>query len=148
MDHDKIKTAIMVVIVVAATLAALIVAFRVGEFVGYGKAQFSSRWGEHYERNFTGPGRSPIPGLPLDMPSFLNAHGVVGRVVSVDETTLVVQGQDAEKTVLVSPSTSIVKMRDAARITDIAIGDDVSVIGKPDDQGRIEAGIIRIFPKR
>jgi hypothetical protein len=149
MYSKSVTRLVTIVTVVVAALAALFGVFRLGEFVGEDKAQFSSHWGEHYQDNFFGPRRS-LPGnlpLPVPEPPFLGAHGVTGPILSVSGNSVVIQGRDAEQVVLVGEDTVIWRLRDRGQFADLTVGERIAVIGKPDDQGRIEAAMIRIFPR-
>ncbi len=116
--------------------------FSMGLFIGGQKARFSIRWGENYNEHFGGPRRG-LPGGPKD---FFGGHGTAGIVIDVQGKSLVVSGRDqAEKVVLISKQTRIVKGRQAMELKDIKENSMIVVIGRPDDEGRIEAHLIRIF---
>lgn len=150
MDTNKLSQCVqskgfMVVIAGLVGLAVLIGTFSLGVFVGYHKARFSYAWGENYHRNFGGP----KGGLFQDFSGkeFIDAHGTFGQVVKVDGSTLVVKGRDnVEKLVVVTDKTSIMRLRDIVKITDLKAGDSIVVIGEPNEQGQIEAVFIRFLP--
>lgn len=126
-------------------LAVLIGTFSLGVFVGYHKARFSYAWGENYHKNFGGP----RGGLFQDFSGkeFMDAHGTYGQIVKVDASTLVVKGRDnVEKIVVVSADTSIMSLRNAIKISDLKVNDNIVVIGEPNNQGQIEAKFIRFLP--
>ncbi len=126
-------------------LAVLIGTFSLGVFVGYHKARFSYAWGENYHNNFGGP----RGGLFQDFSGkeFMDAHGTFGQVVKIDGSTLVVKGSDnVEKIVVVNDDTSIMRLKNAIKISDLKINDNIVVIGEPNEQGQIEAKFIRFLP--
>lgn len=140
--------------------ALLLLSFKTGEFVGYKKARFSYRWAENYHQNFGGPqsgfmrgpmGKfmpAPMNGFMRDVAGkdYMNAHGITGAILKIDGSTIVIQGQDGiEKTVLVSDNTIIKKRRGTVALKDLKVNDTVVIIGSPNDQGQIEAKLIRIF---
>ncbi|MDO8600801.1 MAG: DUF5666 domain-containing protein [bacterium] len=137
-----------IALIVLGALIVLLAAFRAGEFVGYKKARFSYMWGENYHRNFAGP-RGGFFGdvrRGFEDGDFISAHGTFGSVISIDGSTLVIKGEgDVEKTILVSDKTMIESRREPLRISGLRVDDRVVVIGSPDEQGRIEAKLIRVF---
>jgi hypothetical protein len=137
--------------IVLATIGALIVllfVFKVGVFVGYKKANFSYRWGENYHRNFAGPRGGFFEDFKRGFrdKDFINAHGTFGSILRIDGNTIIMKGQDdVEKTILVSEGTLINKGREAVKISDLKADDKIVVIGSPNEQGQIEAKLIRLF---
>lgn len=140
--------------------ALLLLSFKTGEFVGYKKARFSYRWAENYHQNFGGPQNGFMRGpmgkfMPAHMVGFIrdvagkdytSAHGITGAILKIDGNAIVIQGQDGiEKTFLVSDSTIIKKRRGALVLKDLKTDDTVVIIGSPNDQGQIEAKLIRVF---
>jgi len=128
--------------------------FKLGILVGYKKAGFSYKWGEQYHRNFGGPRGGFFGNIRRGFgdKDFINAHGTFGSIIRLDSTTstalsiLVIKGKDdLEKTILVSDKTEIGSRRQAITIGDLKIDDQVVVIGSPNEQGQIEAKLIRLF---
>jgi hypothetical protein len=106
-----------------------------GVHLGYEKASFSSRLGDNYRQVF-GPSRN-LPG----------AFGATGKVLKINLPIILVSSPDnVEKSVLISTTTVIRKFRDSDDLADIKVGDNVAVIGTPNDKGEIEAKFIRIMP--
>ncbi len=131
-----------------AGLIVLLLAFWVGVAVGYKKAMFSYSWGENYHRNFGGPrgGFVSFSGEDENR-DFINPHGAFGQIVKIEGNNFFVSGQDnAEKVVVVSGGTKILRFRDEIKPSDLKIDDYVVVIGQPNEQGQIEAKIIRVMP--
>lgn len=129
-------------------LAGLIVVlfiFKVGMVVGSRKADFSSRWGEKYHQNFAGPRGGFFNDLGRE--DFIEANGVFGQVIKIDGQTLVVKGRDnVERIVLVKEDTAIMRFREKIKPSDLKNDDYVVVIGEPNDNGQIEAKLIRVLP--
>lgn len=137
-------------IVVLAGLAAALGIFWLGTIVGFRQAEFSSRWAGHYSEVFSGM-RSPFSfgsgGMMQGSDVLVTGNGAIGTVTAVSLPTLVVKNpNEAEKVVTIGAQTVIRKFRSAATSTDIHQGDFITVIGTPDDQGRIKATFIRIMP--
>jgi hypothetical protein len=126
-------------------LVAAAIIFEAGIFVGFHRASFGRDWRDNYSRNF-GPGRhGPMTG---DMPeNFPNAHGVIGKIIKIQLPSIIVEDNDnTEKVVLIKDDTQIRKMREAGTKDDLKIDASIIVIGSPNDQGQIEAKLIRILP--
>ncbi len=126
-------------------LILLLLVYNLGVRVGYSKASFSFNWGANYHRVFGGPRggwlQPPPPG-----PGFMDAHGTVGKVVKIDGSTIVMQGQDnVEKTVVTSTSTLIRMNEKTLKASDLLPDERIVVLGSPNSQGQIEAKFIRAF---
>ena len=136
-------------IIVGAFLIILVV-FAAGIAVGLMKARFSYRFGENYERNFIGPrmmnrGFSGMMG-GFEGRNFRNAHGLAGTIISISGNNLIVKDRNGqENTVAVSDTTIIKSGRDTIKITDLKNDEQVSIIGKPSDNGVVNADLIRVF---
>jgi len=128
-----------------AVLAALciamgiLVAFGFGVLVGFRHAVFTSRVGENYYRVLYGA-------MPRGMPSG-SAHGAVGAVLDVATATIMVQDLDSDE-VLVSivPGTVVREAGATISISAIHVGDHITVIGSPGENGEIDARFIRVLP--
>jgi len=137
--------------IAGVVLVALLV-FQAGVFVGYRKASFSYGWGERYFRGFGERERFTMPRgvggmMRGGFPAFSDAHGVVGRIVSIELPTFVVSGKDGvEKVVRIATTTAIHSMRDLATSTDLKADDTVVVFGTPNADSEIEAKLIRVMP--
>jgi hypothetical protein len=124
--------------------------FKTGMFVGAMKANFSYRWAESYHKNFAGPragffGDWRIP--PFG--DFIESHGTFGEIIKIDGNTLVVKGREnIEKIVLVGEKTIIKSGLKDIKISDLKVGDMMVIIGSPNEQGQIEAKLIRVFPPK
>src|SRR3989344_5731463 len=124
----------------------VLVIFQTGQVLGYHKAKFGARFGDNFERNFVGPrwgdfgGRLPAPGMP-------GGHGAVGEIVSIALPQVIVAGPDnLEKTVLVGTSTMVREFRDEITLEKLKVGDFVVVLGNPNEEGQVDAKLIRLMP--
>lgn len=136
------------IIIGVGLLIIVLISFGTGVLVGYNKARFSYAWGENYDRNFGGPPHGIFGFLPDN--SFINAHGTFGSVLDINpgSSTLMVEGRDnIEKTILVSSATMLRADQNDIKLSDIKINDPVVVIGSPNNQGQIEARLIRMLPE-
>lgn len=140
--ESKLFKAIVLSIV---ALIILVFVFGLGVFVGTKKADFSFRWAEQYHRNFGGP----QGGFFNDMAGrqFTDANGVFGQIIKIDGQTLTIKGKgNMETSILVSDKTSIVRQMNNIKLSDLKADDVVVVIGEPNDNGQIEAKLIRVLP--
>lgn len=153
MDFNKLfqSKSFKVGLIVLGAFIVLLLVFKAGVFVGYKKAQFSYRWGENYHRNFAGPRGGFFGDFGRDFGDrgdFINAHGTFGSVIKVDGNTIIVKDKDnVEKTVLISDNTVINKSRETIKVSDLKVDDSIVIIGSPNEQGQIEAKLIRVFDK-
>ena len=128
----------------------LVLVFHAGVLLGYHKANFSYRWGENYHRNFGGP-KGGFVGMGMRMMGgdYLNPRGTFGKVIKVELPVVVVQGRDdAEKSIVISSDTVIRRFQDTLKDTDIKVGDSLVVIGEPNNNGQINAKLIRMIPSQ
>jgi hypothetical protein len=137
------------ILTVAAGLVVLVFVFSAGVFVGIEKARFSYGWGENYYRNFIDskpPMMGPVNAQnPFWDKSYMNPHGLLGEIISIDDDGLVLQGpNDMEIPVSISDSATIRNHRQNLKLKDLNIGMRIVVIGAPNDQGGIEAKFIRV----
>jgi hypothetical protein len=119
--------------------------FGLGVFVGTKKADFSFRWADQYHRNFGGP----QGGFFGDMmgQDFTAANGVFGQIIKIDGQTLTIKSKDnVEKSILISDKTTIIYQRKNMKLSELKVNDSVVVIGDPNDQGQIQAELIRVMP--
>lgn len=129
---------------VLAVLIFLVGAFWIGMAIGERRARHFNGWCDGYRHAFMPLGRGR---MPLPSPHLPNAHGVFGRVVSVSNQNIVIQGNDdIEQGVLVTSSTAIRLGDRNATLNDIHTDDQVSVFGVPNSVGQIEARLVRLLP--
>lgn len=121
----------------------LLLVLSAGISIGFHKANFGHAWGENYERNF-----GMMPNRPMfGGDNFPNAHGAIGKIIKIELPTMIVQDRDnTEKVILIKSDTQIQKLKENIQTTDLKIDDFIVVIGTPNQQGQIEAKLIRIMP--
>jgi len=140
------------IIIGLAVFVVIVLIFGAGIFVGGMKAKFSYRWAESYHENFAGPRGGflgdwrQLPPFPGD---FIESHGTFGQIIKIEGNTLIIKGRgDVEKVVLVTEKTIIQSGRKDIKILDLKVDDQVVIIGSPNEQGQIEAKLIRVFPSK
>lgn len=134
------------IIVVGVALVIILATFLLGVSVGFHKASFSYRVGEHYDVLF---GKNDTIDVPpsFDADDIPGGHEAAGKIISVELPSFVVVGPDnIEKKVEVEDGTVITELRGSASSSDIAIGESAVIIGEPGTNSDIEAQFIRIFP--
>src|SRR4030042_6188356 len=137
------------IIVGVAGFIVVALIFGVGMCVGGMKAKFSYRWAESYHENFAGP-RGGFLGdwrqLPPFSGDFIESHGAFGEIIQINDSDFVIKGQsDLEKIIVIKEDTILEKGRMAIKKDDLKVSDQVVIIGSPNEQGQIEAKLIRIF---
>jgi hypothetical protein len=135
-------------LIVLAVMVVLVFVFTLGVFVGHEKARFSGAWGEHYYRNIMGPGGPGGFGMmDFDRRGF-NARSGLGQIIKIDGNALIVKDQaNAEKSVLITDKTAIVKNNQNIKAADLKVDDKIVIIGQPNNQGQIEPKLIRVLPE-
>jgi len=74
-------------------------------------------------------------------------HGAVGRIIKVSLPTMVVSGPDnLEKVVMIKDDTIVRQFRSDLKPGDLKIDQNVVVVGSPNEDGQIEAKLIRLMP--
>ena len=138
------------IIVGLAGFAVLILVFGAGVKVGTMKAKYSYRWAENYHKNFGGPGGgffSDWGNSPRG--EFINAHGVFGEIIELTkvglDNALVIKGRDDVEKIIITTKDTVVKKGGETMKDYLKVGDSVVIIGTPNDEGQIEAKLIRVF---
>ena len=147
-DFNKIFQAKWFKVTVYAIVGIIIflIGFKAGTFIGLRKAGFSYQWGENYHRNFGGPARGFMAPFMTER-EYLNPHATFGKIIKIELPTIIIQGQnEAEKSVLIKDDTSIRRLSETIKSADLKVGDQVVIIGEPNNSGQIEAKLIRIMP--
>lgn len=143
-NNDTLKW----IIVGLAGFAIIILIFGTGMIVGGMKAKFSYQWAENYHKNFGGPkggffsdwrGMPPMPG------EFIEGHGAFGEIIEIRDDGFIIKDRgDIEKVVIITKDTIIKKgMKNTE--DNLEVGDHVVVIGSPNEEGQVEAKLIRVF---
>jgi hypothetical protein len=121
--------------------------FGVGVFVGAKRADFSFRWAEEYHRNFAGPEGGFFGNIMDTKNGFIDANGCIGQIININGQKLTIKGKDnVEKIVLVSDKTTIIFQRKDLKLSELKADDNIIIMGRPNDQGQIEADFIRVMP--
>ncbi len=137
------------VIIGLAGFVVVVLIFGAGMFVGGMKAKFSYRWAESYHKNFAGPpsgffGDWRKPSFPAG--DFIESHGAFGEIIQIDDAGLVVKGRgDVEKVIITTKDTTIQKGRETIKKEELKVDDQIVIIGSPNEEGQIEAKLIRVF---
>ena len=128
-----------------AVMLVLVCVFEAGVALGYHEAVFSSHWGANYERNFGGTGMQVMMGVPDGHGP--EAFGAIGQIISIASSTMVVQNNDQqEEKVIFNGNTVIRNQEITIPASSLSAGTYVVVVGTPDNQGTIDASLIRIIP--
>ncbi len=141
--------------ITGAIFLVILCSFALGVKVGFYKASFSGHFGENYERNFLGgefrDGRlMPRFGKMMDSDDrgMRNPHGVAGEIISISGDTLVIKNPDNQESSLrIDDATVINRGKQTLALSDLVIGENIVVVGKPGDDGVISARLIRVFKK-
>jgi len=138
--------------IAAISLAAIFVlflTFTAGMRVGFRKAMFSYQWGENYHKNFASPRGGMLHGAfrNFEGKDFINSHGAAGQILKINGSEIVIKGQDGvEKIIIIKEDMSIVRFREAIKVSDLKVDEFITIIGSPTDDGKIEAKFIRVLP--
>ena len=141
-NPDKLKWAIIGL----AGFVVLILVFGAGVKVGTLKARYSYRWAENYHKNFAGP-RGGFLGDWQRFPAgdFISGHGAFGEIIVMKDNGFVIKSREnVEKVIITAEDTTITKGQETIK-DGLKVGDRVVIIGSPDEQGQIEAKLIRLF---
>lgn len=151
MKSKKFKIAALAV----GVFMLMLVSFAGGVAVGFMKARFSYKFGENYERNFVG-GPFQEPGMMgrgqqgmmrgSGGGGFRNGHGITGSIISITDNKIVIKDRNGqENTITVSDQTLIKSGQNTIKITDLKQDEQIVVMGRPGDNGTINADLIRVF---
>ena len=128
-----------------AIMLVLVCVFEAGVALGYHEAVFSSHWGANYEHNFGGSDMQGQMGLPDGHGP--ETFGAIGQIISVASSTMVVQNNDQqEEKVIFNGNTVIRNQENTIPASSLSSGTYVVVVGTPDNQGTIDASLIRVIP--
>ncbi len=86
-------------------------------------------------------------GFGADKNYFPNTHGAVGKIIKIELPNIIVQDKgDIEKVVLMKADTKIQKGRESITTNDLQIDNFIVIIGTPNDDGIVEAKLVRVMP--
>jgi hypothetical protein len=144
-DIHQSKIVREIVIGIGVIILVLCILF-VGINIGEHRARFAGQFGDNFERNFLGP-RDGMMGGGYFGGMMPGGHGAIGEIISLNLPQLIVTGPDnLEKTVLISTSTIIRQFQTNIQSSELKVGDFVVVLGNPNENGQIEAKLIRVMP--
>lgn len=150
MDINKFfqSDAIKIILLIIAILIILGFVFNAGMFIGMRKANFAFTWADEYHRNFGGPQAGFLRGFADMGKEFINSNGAVGQIINIDDQKITVKDRDnTEKIILITSETSIVRQKSSIKIGDLKLNDFVVIIGEPNNDGQIDAKLIRVMPE-
>jgi len=144
-EFFKKRDAVTKILYILGVFLLALVIFQAGISVGYRKAEFSYRWNSAYMHGMNDP-HSMLSPFMHDADD-VSPHGAVGEIVSVRLPMIMIKSPyEAEKIISIGTSTMIRNFHTIASSSDLRTGQDVVVIGVPDDKGTIDATFIRIAP--
>ena len=124
----------------------LLLVFKAGMSVGFKKANFSIQWGQHYNQNFAGP-RGNFFMNTFGPDKYTESNGAFGQILKINTDSLVMTGVgNVEKIILLKDDTIIRTERKEIKSNELQVGNNIVVIGEPNENGQIEAKLIRIMP--
>jgi len=127
-------------------LIIILLTFKAGMSIGLRKADFSGNWGENYHQNFAGPKGGFMQDMWQD--EYLEANGAFGQIIKIENNNLIVKNKsNIEKIILVTENTIIKNLKNDIKIENLNIDDFIVVIGEPNNDGQIEAKLIRKMPE-
>lgn len=137
--------------IVGSFILALFI-FGAGVSIGIHKARFSNDFGRNYEKNFMGPRLGGPMGGPMEFfrdmegRDIRHGHGIAGKIVSISDNTIVIKDPENKETSIAVTDKTVIKDKGAdIKISDLEQDEKIVVIGKPGDNGVINADLIRIF---
>ncbi|MBU4223935.1 hypothetical protein KJ934_01790 [Patescibacteria group bacterium] len=136
------------VVIGSVGFAVAILIFGAGMAVGGMKAKFSYRWAENYHKNFGGPKGGFLRdwrNTPLMPEDFIDGHGAFGEIIEINPSGFVIKGRENVEKVIVATENTVVKSGKETITDGLKVGDSVTIIGSPNEQGQIEAKLIRVF---
>ena len=133
-------------IILYVTIAVLALGiFLVGEEVGFKRAQFSYHFSENYSKIF-GEENGMMGMMPFDTNGLPNVHGAVGKIVSITlPSFVIINSSGVEKIITITNDSLIRQLQNNGTSSDLKIGDIVTILGSPNENGWISAKLIRIL---
>jgi len=145
LHHNFSKKAVLTLII----LVIFGFVFMVGVKLGQVKAGYYCSWLENYHRNFAGPREGFFRKGPMMMfnQGFFESHGNFGEIIQINNDSFVIKDlkNNVEKLIIINSNILIKKGYENLKFSDLKIGDRVVIIGSPNNQGQIEARLIRVF---
>lgn len=147
MYKEMLKEKLPYIIATALVVLALfILIFKLGTIIGFKRASFACQWGENYKNNFAGEKRDFfLPPPPMMMGKQPRPHGLFGTIIKYENSNLVIKdGNNEETVVLINNDTKIFNNDGTENQMQLSPESRVVVIGRPNNQGQVEAKIIRV----
>jgi hypothetical protein len=135
------------IIIIIGVIIVVLGILRVGISLGERRARFAGAFGDNFERNFIGQrgGMGMVGGFFNE--GLPGGHGAVGNILSISLPQMIITGPDnLEKTIIVGTSTIIRQFQKDIKSINLKVGDFVTIIGNPNDNGQVEAKLIRVMP--
>ncbi|MDD4931084.1 MAG: hypothetical protein PHG66_02915 [Candidatus Colwellbacteria bacterium] len=140
----KSKT-VRAILLSASGIAVVLSIFQLGAAIGYRKAAFSYRMGDNYHKIFDGRPGERNPGLPPQ--GLMPGHGSAGLIMKMELPNVIVETPDnTEQSIITNERTIVKRFRETIKPGDLMVGDTIVVIGSPNEDGQIEAKLIRTIP--
>jgi hypothetical protein len=141
-----------IIAIIIGMLLIILLSFAAGAGMALRKARFNCFRCQGQE-NFMGSqmmdrrGDGPMGFLrEFEGRDFKSGHGLTGTISSITDNSFVVKDRDnKETTVVVSDQTIIQAGGSALKMADLKQNEQVTVMGKPGDNGSINATLIRVF---
>ena len=123
--------------------------FQLGINIGSSSGRFACNWAKNYQNNFGGPRTGFGPDFrDKSFEDSINGHGVFGEIIKIDKNDIVINDpKGIEKIINISKTTNIKVFDKDSSIDKLKVGDRIMVIGDPNEQGQIDAKLIRVFNK-
>ncbi len=142
-------------VILAGLFGVLLVAvlsFGFGFSAGIRKAHFSERWDDNYGKRYLNlPGPMGGPGMisrDMDKGPMRSGYGTAGRIIGLSEWLITIESPEGnEHAVTVTGKTRIKKKGDPIEFSGLEVEDRIIVLGKPREDGSIEADFIRAVGK-
>ena len=138
------KDPVSKIILILSIILVILVVFQAGFLVGHYKGTFVNNLNDRYYRGMGDPRSFLAPFMQRG--DEINPHGAAGEIISKNLPKIIVKGQGrAEEIININSKTDIRKFRNIASTSDLTVGENIVAIGEPNDNGEIDAKIIRIM---
>jgi Domain of unknown function (DUF5666) len=142
-DFFKSKILLLTAAGLGAVLALALV-FSVGVMAGQEKARFSYRWNDDNFRRAAVKNMS-AGAVFLDR-GYFDGHGAIGAVTNIESGRLTLKGLDGNEKNVSLGSSTVIRLDEAnIKPGDLKVNDHVVVIGSPENDGSIDARLIRVL---
>lgn len=134
--------------IVIGGIALLFIGHLSGQVFERSRVRHFLGWRNNYEHNFFGSPSFHDDSHGMGPSSRFRAHSLLGKILAIEDNKLTVQDMhdQTEQSVVISDATVIRTDGSAAERNDLKIEQQIAVFGRPNNEGQIEARLIRIFP--